>query len=388
MRITDLTTKWRYPRHVRNQIATKHLNVIAYSEKIYDGTSVTKRKILKALNTITYLICYKEAFPDNWSEDNPIDTLPDMDEAFLLDQIEDLYIKPNDIYWDLDIACEPSVENIEASAKDSDFVDAPPPEENSEPIDPNAGYEVFESANPEDLYLNGPKVPRYDPNSKYMSKVIDGVEYAIHKTLPEIPTRQCEISVTTDPRYMSDKDYLKLYPPIMFYTRPPEMYYKLEDIQYDMFLGTIMPIQGYTKKQLVDNIIRYPHLQNITRIGYIKGEKVLIDFGKYIEIDGVLHKTKDIWDTLPDTKKLPKSKTIMYEYSIRRYLLERDMKGIEHKYKMFGELEPFLTLFMPKDSYEAMGYKDTLKLAKLCVQSRISYLRSRNPVIRRIEEDE
>lgn len=383
MRITDLPSKWVYPRKYKAQISTKHMDIIAYSQSIYDGTSATKRKILKALNIVSYMVCNSESFPEDWSPENPIDTLPDISIKTLKSYLQELYIDTLDVQWDMDI-----VELDEDVESEKEIPEDVEDENPSEPYDADAGYQKFEEANPEDLYLTGPRVPRFDPEQKYVSKIIEGTEFAIYRSLPDIPTRQCEISVTTDPRILSDMDYLRLYPNIIFYTRPPEMYYRLENVEYDQILGSILKVSGFTKKQLRDNIIKYPHLENIMRIGYSKGERLLVEFGRYIEIDGKLHRTKDIWSELSDTKHLPKSKVLMQEYVVRRYLLERDIKGVDHKYKMFGELDPFLTLFMPRNSYINMGYKDTLDIAKQCVNSRISYLKSRNPVLRRIAEDE
>ena len=71
------------------------------------------------------------------------------------------------------------------------------------------------------------------------------------------------------------------------------------------------------------------------------------------------------------------------EYVTRRYILERDIKHIDHKYPIFGDLSPFLTLFMPRENYESLGY-DTEDIAIRCIISRVDYKKSRNPVIRRL----
>lgn len=93
-------------------------------------------------------------------------------------------------------------------------------------------------------------------------------------------------------------------------------------------------------------------------------------------------------EKIPEMKGLKKTWPVIREYVVRRYLLERDIKGIEHKYPMFGTLDPFVTLFMPSKIYREEGYKDSVDIARQCVKSRVSYLQSRNPVIRRLEENE
>ena len=138
---------------------------------------------------------------------------------------------------------------------------------------------------------------------------------------------------------------------------------------------------------MIDNIIKYPHFEGLVRQGRLKGTTRYVDFWKYIEINGELYKTKDIWEELDDTKRLPKVKAVMEDYVVRRYLLERDLKGIDHKYKLFGELDPYLTLFMPSENYIQLGYTDVIDIAKQCVKSRVSYKLSRNPVIRRLDEN-
>ena len=165
------------------------------------------------------------------------------------------------------------------------------------------------------------------------------------------------------------------------------MYLKIDGIEFDPILGSILPIKGFTKKQLVDNIIKYPHLENIQRLGKSPTGCRYVEFWKFIEIDGQLLKTKDVWDSLPESKIIPRSKFFMEEYVIRRYLLERDIKKIDHKYKIFGDLDPYLTLFTTPDTYIKYGHTDTVGIARCCVESRISYKRSRNPILRRMSEN-
>ncbi len=247
-------------------------------------------------------------------------------------------------------------------------------------------FELSCKSTEEDLYLSGPAIPRFDINKIFIKKNIDGTEYCIYKSLPEIPERQCEISVTTDETAMTDFDCLKLFPDKFFYTRTAECYIIYPGIDYDEKLGAIFPIEGFTKEEIKQNIIEYPHLENITRKGTVNGVPRLVNFWKYIEIDGTLYKINDKWNTFEISKYLPKTEGILNEYVVRRYLLERDIKKINHRYKMFGELDKYLTLFMPKEDYIKYNNSEIVNISRDCVKARINYLRSRNPVMRRIKE--
>ena len=63
----------------------------------------------------------------------------------------------------------------------------------------------------------------------------------------------------------------------------------------------------------------------------------------------------------------------------------KDVDKIKHRYPMYGTLDPYLTLFMPASDYASLGYLDATELAKKCVEARVSYKQSRNPVIRRLK---
>ena len=67
---------------------------------------------------------------------------------------------------------------------------------------------------------------------------------------------------------------------------------------------------------------------------------------------------------------------LLKEYVIRRYLLERD-NGVEHKYKLRGNLQPYITLFAPPEFYNT----DPVELARTAVKARVEFLRSRNPYL-------
>lgn len=233
--------------------------------------------------------------------------------------------------------------------------------------------------------LKHPAIPQIDySKAPWISGVVNGEEYAIYESLPRIPTVQNEISVTTDSSIMRDRDFLNLFPNHVMHTRRPAMYEKVEGLYYDPDIGTVLPIEGYTLEQCIDNVIQYPHLFQLKR--FVKNEWVM--FSSYIEINGELMPSVAAWNTISDSKKIPAHPEYIYEYVLRRYLLERDIGKVYHKYDIWGTLDPFLTLFAPADWYGKHGYKDSLDIAKKCVDSRVSFLRSRNPIIRKIQGTE
>jgi hypothetical protein len=159
------------------------------------------------------------------------------------------------------------------------------------------------------------------------------------------------------------------------------MYQDCPGLENHPILGLILPISGFTRKQVVDNIVKYPHIYKLTR--YVDNE--LVSFYTSIEVNKELHKISQYWNTLPEAEKLPYTRDFVKEYVVRRYLLERDIRGIEHEFPLFGELHPFLTLFTTPEIYAELGYKDPLSLAVNCVNSRVAFKRSRNPVLRRLD---
>ena len=130
----------------------------------------------------------------------------------------------------------------------------------------------------------------------------------------------------------------------------------------------------------MDNVIRYPHFYRLQKVI----DNTCDNFYTTIEIDGELHRTLDVWDSLPESAFIPKSAEFIREYVIRKYLLERDYLDIHHRYMMYGTLDPFITLIAPAETYKSWGYTDVLSIAKNCVNARVSYKRSRNPVLKRL----
>lgn len=264
-----------------------------------------------------------------------------------------------------------SSKSFESSAKAPEIL-----EEDLEPV--SVQTEEFKPTPKEDLFIVTPKYPRV-ANFHY--------RYGnVHVSLPQVPTKQCEVSCTTDVNNMTSKQLLDLFPNRFVRTRSPLMYESKDGVTLDPDFGLLVPVDGFTDAEVRDCIIRYPHIFKLKRVA---PDGSLISFYNHIEIDGELIDTLEAWSFLPEAKALDfdsmetrqEQVEFMKEYAIRRYLLERDVKGIKHKYPVVGELPEFVTLFMPADMYAKEGFKDPVELARTCVKARVSYLASRNPRI-------
>lgn len=238
-----------------------------------------------------------------------------------------------------------------------------------------------------DIWLK-PRFPQFDVNDIWLEGMADGNHLVIRRSLPRIPRVQSDISVTTEFNDLEEGDFLKLFPNKILKPRFERIYYEADKSFYNVkkhpILGNIVMVDGFTYEQIVDNVVKYPHFYKLKR----DIDDKWINFYTRIEIDGELYETAKIWNELPEAAGLPKDTQYMKEYVIRRYLLERDIKGIKHKYPIVGSLEPFITLFAPMDVYKELGYTDYLGIAKQCVKSRVSFYYTRNPIVRRLLENE
>lgn len=426
MRFTEIPERLKYPRNSKGMLSTLHSQLVEYAVNYYNGKISFKRKICNAMNVVAYLIYLHDSFPSNWSIAEPFVNLPDIPEDKLKGSLNDIFINFNTLEWDLEISDTPyedirvsksenrasltakvpnasvsptpKVEEIPKLAEPSNVTDSADFTFSSitgaTPVN-NATHSDIQLTSLEDISLNGPLIPCLDTTRTWIEKDIFGKKYCIYYSLPEIPTRQCEISVTTNIEKLSDSDFLRLFPNRRFYTRPDIMYSEdaegLSSLTYVPEIGWLPKISGFTDDQVLDNIIKYPYVGELFREGRKKTyprDIIHMEFWKRIEIDGELYSTSAIWSELDDTKNIPKYSGYMAEYVIRRFLLERDYRIVNHQYQMFGTLEPYLVLFMTVDDYIKAGYTDILDIGRKCVASRVSYRRSRNPVIRRIEAED
>lgn len=257
-------------------------------------------------------------------------------------------------------------------------------EDASNVCDDDDEYEVASSLQPvvnatpkEDLFITIPKYPK-------VADVSSSLPNNIRVSLPLVPSKQSEISATTDVNSMSEEDLLNLFPNTFIRTRSPLMYKPRQGITLDPDYGLLIPVEGFTDAQVRDSIIRYPHIFQLARQ---MEDGTFTSFYNDMEIDGELVNILKVWKYLPEAKIIDidslnsTSEQIEFikEYAIRRYILERDIAGVKHKFDVRGSLPEFMTLFMPASMYTKEGYGNSIDLAKKCVSARVSYLRTRNP---------
>lgn len=380
----DIPSKLNYPPVLRGNMSTAHSNAISQFLTTYSGGYIERKSIVHILNCISYMYVSGDTLPADWDIQNPCEGFINItDEELLMQTLGDLYIESEK---SLDWRSADSQIEIQQIV---DAVPSRPPVAEAESLSPvkaTTNYvttEVTKISDKSDLYIQSPLVPQFDIKTPWKYGYVDGQLYTIYTSLPLIPKKQTEVSATTNIDMMSTSDLKKLFPSNFIQTRASVMYEEHEGMTLDPVIGLIIPIEGFTETEVADNIIKYPHLYKLLK--QVDGE--LKSFYSTIEIDGELHKVTDIWDTLPESKVIPYNKDFIKEYVVRRYLLERDVKHVEHRYKMYGTLDPFLTLFTTIDDYIHMGYNDPVELARSCVKARVSYKQSRNPVLRRLSDE-
>lgn len=375
IKFTQLTDKLNYPAKIKAKLSTLHSDVVTYVTDNFHNTARYKSTVVDVLNTLSYYVVTGSTLPSDWKSIEPLSNLETIDSSVCEDCLNGLFIHVKDITWDL---TETEHANVSAS---SDTVNDSSTSNTAVKFVPPRNIEIAVKPTPkEHLYIRPPSVPQFDYSAPWLQSNINQTVYAIYTSLPIIPKNQSQISVTTDISKMTISDMMKLFPNHYIRTRAATMYDEHPGLTLDSDVGIILPITGFSPAQVKDNIIKYPHIYKLTR--FIDG--TFISFYSQIEIDNELHDTLEVWDTLPDSKKMPRNSEFIKEYVVRRYLLERDILHVEHKYPMFGTLEPYLTLFTTSDDYIRMGYADVAALAKQCVESRVSYKRSRNPIIRMV----
>lgn len=406
IKFTDIPEKYAIPRGFKAKQQQVHSAVIVYVYNHYKDTKKFRQKVVDALNCLTYCVLQNDPPPFRWSSVRPIDTMPEMDMDQVEQTIGDFFLVPEAIEWDiqpvendlseLELPIEsskgpiedivPEIRKPEPKVQASTSIpvqNKPLKKAKQQPAKSNQTKLAVTPTPKEDLYIQAPAYPRFDISKVWMSASVGGDNLVIYTTLPEIPTRQNEVSITTNVASMTESELMALYPNQLIHTRQPRLYDKFEGIDYDEDLGSIYPIEGFTKEQIVDNIIKYPHLFRLRKIG---PDGQIMRFFTTIELNGDLYSIEDVWDEIPDSARIPRDSEFVKDYVIRRYLLEEE-NGIKHKYQMYGVLEPFLTLFMPCTDYIKRGYKDTLGIVKQCVISRIHYKQSRSPILKRIEQN-
>ncbi len=373
-----------------SELELAHRKLIDQVMKSFRNTQDYKSTVMHVFNYITYLFVEGNSYLNDDFED-PM-SLPskygDIDDKIIQSAIGSKFIQKRSVDWSQLVSVE-FKSNESVAEKQSPLVikSKQPPDPKNQPIrqvivSSNTGP-IITPTSKSDLYIQSPTVPQFDTSKPWASGYIDGILYTIYPSLPKIPTKQNEISATTEESIIGDAELRGLYPNVLIRTRAACMYDQVPGIKLNSVLGLILPIEGYTEEQLIDNLVKYPHLFKLMK----EVDGTLKSFYSTVEINGELKKVSDIWYTLPESKVIPYTKDFVKEYVVRRYLLERDVKGIEHRYKLYGTLDPYLTLFAPIENYLNLGYTDIVGIARACVRSRVNYKRSRNPVLRRLANE-
>lgn len=359
----------------------------------YDGdwSSSKISNVYNILNYISYSICVGDAFQYDKSMLSHI-IESQYDDNAMKNLLKELYIDSDGVSWDIFGDCDDNLSDAVSEVNDviNQTDDVIPEFANASdklPIDSedsnDKGFEIYTSKR-DDISLAFKEFPRFDITKVWMyGHDAAGRVVPIFVQLPEIPEVQRDVSVTTDISKMSDGDFMDLYPDHTIRTRKDEFYAPINGYAYDDLVGFIPKIDGFTDEQVLDNIIKYPQFNFMYR--YIDGERT--SFMNHIEIDGTLYPLKEAVHIVPDLENLPKKRIYYWDYIVRRYLLERDIKHVEHKYPLFGYFGEFMTLFTTPDTYAKYGYNDMIDMAYQCVSGRIKFYRSRNPLVRKVLDE-
>ncbi len=379
IKFTSISETYKVERGFKGLLNDLHSSVITYVIKHFDGTMAYKQKVVKVLNILTYAVYASEPLPFDWNKNNPFVNVPDIDDDIIQETIDGVYLTVDAIDWDIKAvdSAEPVAPVATAPVSVGSFK---PIVSNTTPgISDYKDVTIVETPST-DLYIQAPEIPQFDVTRPWIQKQVGADLLTIYTTLPDIPLRQRDISITTNVEKMTDSDLMKLYPNHFVRTRAKELYVPQTNMDFDKDFGVILPIDDYSKEQVLDNIIKYPHLYKLAR----EQDGELVSFYAYMEIEGELVDTLSVWDSLEISKWIPKNAEFIKEYIVRKYLMDIEYKGATFKYPIFGTLDPFLTLFMPAEEYAKRGY-NVVDLARKCVQSRVSYKQSRSPVLRRIQ---
>jgi len=374
IKFTSIPETYKVQRAVKGKLSELHSSVVTYVIRHFDGTQVYKQQVVRVLNILTYALYASEPLPMDWNSNNPFTNIPDIDDDIIEETLGDVYLTVNSIEWDIRVVDTPAM-----------FPSTTTPTTSFRPVvaaTPVVKDITVKETPSTDLYIQAPDIPQFDVTKPWAQKQCGSDLLTIYTTLPEIPQRQRDISITTDVNKMTDADLLRLYPNHIVHTRAPIMYTPQTNMDFDKDFGVILPIDDYSREQIVDNIIKYPHLYKLARAQ----DDELVSFYAYMEINGELQDTLSVWDSLEISKWIPKNAEFIKEYLVRKYLMDIEYKGAEFKYPIFGTLDPYLTLFMPAEEYAKRGF-DVVELAKKCVMSRVSYKQSRSPILRRIREN-
>lgn len=423
LELADYYQKKCKPPAIATRVSTA-ISTMVYEYRFQVSTRKGRIHFCDAVNRVVYsylndpVYQYVEGQLPNASDDVDIEselgdlylTLDQVDFSNVDDFNEDVEVREPAVTSSSKVINEPLVQSPSLESKPDEHIDLDnvsvvdlmmesQQEHKEEQFHIPSGYELFYADSTSDGYkvsqdrsdisLLTSTMPAIDCTQIYLKSLdLAGRPIDVYPTLPTIPTNQCEVSATTNIDTMIDMDFLKMFPDEVIRARHPMMYGTFTDvvnihgdpmeIEVDEVLGYIPVINGYTREQIIDNIIKYPQFT----YWYRQEGRDRTPFTKYVEIDGELvprmkwlRESKD-----PDLNNVPGNEYFIKDYMYRKYILDEEYGGIKHKYPPFGTYGPFMSLFMPKELYQKFGYKDVASIGRQCVQNRIDFFRSRNPL--------
>ena len=340
----------------------------------------------RKLNSIAYQVIVGDYVDIDPSDPKDYDSIVAIDDSECQSILGNLFIKIGDIDWDVDRVESTGSRNVPASPVEGAhgfrqlFPDISENQNYTEYDVVDTSHLSNRESKDKDISFAFKKVPKLDPDKVWaVGHDVYGRQVPIYVTLPEIPRVQNDITVTTDINKMSKQDLLNLFPTKRLRPRHEELYEKVPGFDWDPILGYIPRILDFTKDQIIENLIKYPKFSLLFRT---VGEQ-RVSFTNFIELDeGNIVPWNVAAEISPDMVALPKSKIFYRDYIVRRYLLERDILHMEHKYPMFGTFDPFMTLFTTMDEYAKLGYDDFESMARQCVVGRVKFFQTRNPLVR------
>lgn len=423
LELADYYQKKCKPPAIATRVSTA-ISTMVYEYRFQVSTRKGRIHFCDAVNRVVYsylndpVYQYVEGQLPNASDDVDIEselgdlylTLDQVDFSNVDDFNEDVEVREPAVTSSSKVINEPLVQSPSLESKPDEHIDldnvsvvdlmleSQQVHKEEEPHIP-PGYELFYADSTSDGYkvsqdrsdisLLTSTMPAIDCTQIYLKSLdLAGRPINVYPTLPTIPTNQCEVSATTNIDTMIDMDFLKMFPNEVIRARHPMMYGTFTDvvnvhgdpmeIEVDEVLGYIPVINGYTREQIIDNLIKYPQFT----YWYRQEGRDRTPFTKYVEIDGELvprmkwlRESRD-----PDLNNVPGNEYFIKDYMYRKYILDEEYGGIKHKYPPFGTYGPFMSLFMPKELYQKFGYKDVASIGRQCVQNRIDFFRSRNPL--------
>ena len=220
IKFSQITNKLPYPKNIAGVLSSYHAAIVQYAINHFDGTAKFKKSIVNLLNTFTYMVINHDTISPVCTVDDPFNGIDvknfEVDTYGLSDN---LIVHYKDIDWDIDIK-ECSSTTLSAETKSNKFqkIDRSNNGTNVDTVE-QASNIIISPTSKDSLYLRPPVVPAVDFSRIYMSGEVDGNQLVIYYTLPDIPTNQNEISITTDVNKMTSKELLNLYPNCPIQTR-------------------------------------------------------------------------------------------------------------------------------------------------------------------------